>query len=103
MVLITLRPLKTLIGIARELIKNELSKLNKYELTTYRALAILGRARWIEIKRLTEALIGHPIDDETFTVNLRALVNMYMVKEPERGVYEPVNKYMAKIIRDYGI
>ena len=36
---------ETLTGIARELIKNELSKLNKYGLTTYRALAILGRAR----------------------------------------------------------
>ena len=94
---------ETLTGIARELIKNELSKLNKYGLTTYRALAILGRARWIEIKRLTETLIGHPIDDKTFTVNLRALVNMYMVKELERGVYEPVTDTMVKIIRDYGI
>ena len=97
------RAMETLEGIAREVIKSELSKLGKYEVATYRALATLGRARWVEIKRLAESLMGHSIDDKTFTMALKALVNMYMVKEVEHGIYEVVDGYMAKLVREYGI
>lgn len=64
--------MEALRSIAREVIKDELSKLGRYELVTYRALATLSRARWIEIKRLAESLIGHSIDDKTFTTGLKA-------------------------------
>ena len=95
--------MEALKGIAREIIKNELSKLGKYEVVIYRALATLGRARWIEIKRLTESLIGRLIDDKTFTTALRALVNMYMIREVEHGIYEIIDTYMARLVREHGI
>ncbi|WP_243680241.1 ATP-binding protein [Vulcanisaeta souniana] len=95
--------MEALRSIAREVIKDELSKLGRYELVTYRALATLSRARWIEIKRLAESLIGHSIDDKTFTTGLKALVNMYMVREVERGIYEVIDGYMARLVREYGV
>ncbi|MGC8543611.1 MAG: AAA family ATPase [Vulcanisaeta sp.] len=98
-----LETMEALRDIAREFIKEELSKLGKYELMIYRALATLGRARWVEIKRLAESMIGQSIDDKTFTTGLKALVNMYMVREVERGTYEVADKYTAKIVREYGI
>ena len=98
-----LEAMEALRGIAREVIREELSKLGRYTLAIYRALTILGRARWIEVKRLTESLIGQPIDDKTFTTGLRTLVNMYMVREVERGIYEVIDKYMARLVREYGV
>ncbi|ADY01609.1 ATPase of the AAA superfamily [Vulcanisaeta moutnovskia 768-28] len=95
--------MEALRSIAKEVIKDELSKLGRYELVTYRALATLSRARWIEIKRLAESLIGHSIDDKTFTTGLKALVNMYMVREVERGIYEVIDGYMARLVREYGV
>ncbi len=99
-----LEAMDALRSIAREVIKDELSRLGgRYELVIYRALATLGRARWVEIKRLAESLIGHSMDDKTFTTSLKALVNMYMVREVERGIYEVIDEYMAKLVREYGI
>ena len=36
-------------------------------------------------------------------LGLKALVNMYMVKEVEHGIYEVVDGYMAKLVRECGI
>ena len=47
--------------------------------------------------------MGRPINDKTFTTALKALVNMYMVREVERGIYEVVDGYMARLVREYGI
>ena len=47
--------------------------------------------------------MGHPINDKTFTTALKALVNMYMVREVERGIYDVVDAYMAKLVREHGI
>ena len=47
--------------------------------------------------------MGHPINDETFTTALKALVNMYMVRKVERGIYEVVDTYMAKLVHEHGI
>ncbi|WP_243674625.1 hypothetical protein [Vulcanisaeta distributa] len=98
-----LEAMNALRDIAREVIKDELSGLGRYELVIYRALATLGRARWVEIKRLAESLIGHSIDDKTFTTSLKTLVNMYMVREVGRDIYEVIDEYMARLVREYGI
>ena len=47
--------------------------------------------------------MGHPINDETFTTALKALVNMYMVRKVERYIYEVVDAYMTRLVREHGI
>lgn len=87
------------LNIARNIIKDETEEFGEIEKTIIRALSLVERARWGDLKKVTEALLKREINDASFTHALDQLVNARVVnKKVEDNTYSLIDPLYKEVL-----